>query len=117
MWKKATALALVLVFVLGLTAQAAPMRTPTKNLTLSFQGTTAICETTVRADNATDKASVTMRLWNNGRVIGTWANSGTCVVRMNESAPVVKGQSHKLTLDSTINGVKQATKSVTRTCP
>ena len=37
MLKKVATLALALVFVLGLTAQAAPMRTPTKNLALSFQ--------------------------------------------------------------------------------
>ena len=110
MWKKATVLALALVFVLSLTAQAAPMRVPTKNLTLSFQGTTATCTASVQADNTTDSVSVTMRLWNNGRVIGTWANSGTYVVRLSKSAPVVKGQSYKLTIDSTINGVKQATK-------
>lgn len=116
MWKKAVALGLMLVFLLGIAAQAVSMREPTKNLTLSFQGTTAMCAANVQADKTTDRISVTMKLWNNGTVVKTWTKSGNYVVRVSESAAVVKGQSYKLTMDSTINGVKQATKSVTKTC-
>ncbi len=118
MWKKAAALALILVFALGITAQAtAPLRIPTKNVTISFQGTTAICRATLQTDVATDKVSVTMKLWHNGRVIETWTQRGTYAIRMKETVSVVKGQSYKLTMDSTINGVRQSTKTATGTCP
>lgn len=47
----------------------------------------------------------------------TWTASGTQVVTLSKPATVEKGKTYKLTADVTINGVKQATKSTTATCP
>lgn len=117
MWKKATALALVLMFVLGLTAQAAPMRAPATTSRISFSGTTATCTVIVRGEKADDAISVTAKLWQGSTCLKTWTASGTQVVTLSKPATVEKGKTYKLTADVTINGVKQATKSTTATCP
>lgn len=117
MRKKAIALGLVLVFVLGVTVQAAPMRVPRLSPSLTFSGTIAICKATVRADNASDSILVTAKLWNGTTCLRTWTESGKLLVQLEREAPVNKGKTYKLTVDATINGVKQPTQSVSKTCP
>lgn len=118
MWKKAAVLALALVFVLGLTAQAAgPLRAPATTPRISFSGTTATCTVIVRGEKADDAISVTAKLWQGSTCLKTWNTSGTGVVQLSKPVTVEKGKTYKLTADVTINGVKQATKSTTATCP
>lgn len=112
------ALTLVLVMLLGVTAQAAePMRKPSAFPNLTFSGTTATCTATVRGDKANDQVSVTMKLWQGNTCLKTWTASGTRSVTLKEPATVSKGKTYKLTVDYTINGVQNPQKSVIRTCP
>lgn len=118
MRKRVLTLSLVLAFVLGITAQATgPARVPSRNLSLSFQGTTAMCSAAVRSDKATDKVSITVRLCNNGAVLKTWRASGTQVVRWSATAPVVRGQTYQLTMSTTINGIQCQYDNRSGTCP
>ena len=87
------------------------------NLSLSFSGTTANYSTVVRGNNTSDSISVTMKLWKGGSVIKTWSSSGSGKVSMSKTAAVKRGQTYKLTVNATINGVAQPQQSVTRTCP
>ena len=117
MWKKATAMALLLVFVLGLTAQAAPMRVPATSPRILFSGTKATCTVIVRGEKINDSISVTAKLWQGSTCLNTWRESGTQLVTLSRSTTVEKGKTYTLTADVTVNGGNQATKSVTKTCP
>jgi len=117
MRKRALVLTLVLALVLGLTAEAAPLRAPRLYENLTFSGTTATCSASVRGDNATDTISMTVRLWQGATCLKTWAANGTGSASLSKTATVTKGKTYKLTVNATINGVAQPQQSVTRTCP
>lgn len=118
MKKQGLALVMVLVMLMGVAAQATgPMRAPSVKPELSFQGTTALCSALVRGNTTKDKVVATAKLWHGSICLGTWTKSGTSYVLVKGSAPVSKGKTYKLTVDYTINGVKQPQKAITRTCP
>ena len=117
MRKRVLALTLVLAFVLGLTVQAAPLRAPRLYMNLTFSGTTATCSASVRADNATDTISMTVKLWQGATCLKTWTASGTGSASLSKTATVTRGKTYKLTVNATINGVAKPQQSVTRTCP
>ena len=118
MWKKAFALALVLVMALSIAAQATGARVPQRRVTLSFSGTTAHCVGYVRADNTTDEISATMKLWNRGKPIRTWTADKKLIVNIDENVPVTSGETYILTLDYTINdGPLSTMTSSPKTCP
>lgn len=113
MRKQLLALSLILVMLLGITAQASgPAMLPAAQTSLSFSGTTASCRIIVRGDRSSDTLSATAKLWT-GK---TWTIKGTGKIQTTKTATVSKGKTYKLTVDYTVNGVKQPQKSVTRTC-
>lgn len=116
MRKRVLALSLILALVLGMTAQAAPAKMPRVGPTLSFSGTTATCAVSVIGDKASDTIAVTAKLWKGSTCLKTWTKSGTGRVSISNTVTVTKGQTYKLTADATVNGVKQAQKSTTKTC-
>lgn len=112
------AISLVLVMLLGITAQASgPMKAPVTKPTLTFNGTTATCTVYVRGNSTTDTVAVTAKLWMGSTCLRTWTASGKNSVKISETATVSRGKTYKLTVDYTINGITQPQKSVTRTCP
>lgn len=117
MRKRVLALTLVLALGLGFTVQAAPLRAPRLYPNLTFSGTTATCTASVRADNATDTISMTVKLWQGATCLKTWTASGTGSASLSKTTTVTRGKTYKLTVDATINGVAQPQQSVTRTCP
>lgn len=118
MKNRVAALALVLIFILGISAQASgPLRQPLLYPGLTFSGTTATCKAEVYADNVSDQITVTMKLWHNGSLLKSWTKSGTMSVKMTKTATVAKGKTYKLTVDVSINGIVQPQKSITKTCP
>lgn len=117
MKKQLLALSLVLMVFFNLTAQAAgPVRVPSASPDLSFLGTTATCRIHVRADRSSDSISATAKLWSGNTCLKTWSMSGAGLIRTTKTATVSKGKTYKLTIDYTVNGVKQPQRSVTRTC-
>lgn len=115
--KRILAMSLVLVMLLCTVVQAAgPMKAPLATPTLSFSGTTATCTANVRGNNASDRLSVTMKLWNGNTCLKTWTASGTGNLRMSKTATVSKGKTYKMTVDYTVNGVKQTQQFATGTC-
>ena len=64
MRKQLLALSLILVMLLGITAQASgPAMLPAAQPSLSFSGTTASCRIIVRGDRSSDTLSATAKLW------------------------------------------------------
>lgn len=108
-------MALVLVILLQIPAQAISPRVNSFAPTLIFNGTTANCSIYVRG-KSTDKISVTLELRGGGKRIGYWTDSNTSYVAMDESATVVKGQSYTLTATVIINEELQASVPVSGIC-
>lgn len=116
--KKALSLVLLLAVVFSVSAQAAgPERIIRMTPSISFSGTTATCSVDVRGNTATDRISFVAKLWHGNTCLNTWTASGTGHATLNKTQSVTRGQTYKLTVDATINGEAQPTKSVTKTCP
>ena len=111
------ALAIPVLLTLLLTAQAADARIEWANPELSFEGTTAVCSASCRADSTKDKIEATITLYQGDSYAASWSNSGTGFVRVSGSCDVQRGKSYKLVVDYSINGTAKQPKTVTGTCP
>ena len=102
-YEKTAALTILFVFLLSsITAYAAEPRAVTVRPSLSFDGTTALCEVTVTSYGKS--IDLTLSLWQGENLIEQWTASGTSLVSISESCTVVKGKSYKLTVSGTVNG-------------
>lgn len=117
MRKRAFALAVPLLLFLALSAQALEARIPRAEPDLDFNGTTAVCSATCRADNTTDKVSATLTLYQGNTYVDSWSDSGTWRVSISESCKVESGKSYRLVLSYSINGVAKPAKATSGTCP
>ena len=101
--KKTAALTILFVFLLSsITAYAAEPRAVTVRPSLSFDGTTALCEVTVTSYGKS--IDLTLSLWQGENLIEQWTASGSSLVSISENCTVVKGKSYRLTVSGTVNG-------------
>ena len=92
MRKQLLALSLILVMLLGITAQASgPAMLPAAQPSLSFSGTTASCRIIVRGDRSSDTLSATAKLWTGKTCLKTWTIKGTGKIQTTKTATVSKG--------------------------
>ena len=115
MRKIALFLALVL-FILPVTANAATPRIVTIIPRLGFEGETAKCSVSVMADSFNDSITAVIKLWDGGYCIATWTESGSGYLNMNKTKEVNKYSEYIMTVEVTINGVRQDTVSAYGTC-
>ena len=108
-------LAIVLLVSMPLSVSAAP-RALDVDPKLSFNGTTAHCETMVVGNNTSEHIEVTMKLKWGIFNVEKWTASGYGYVYMQEQHSVNSGWTYKLVVEVTINGVEQTPVSVTGTC-
>ena len=108
-------LAIVLIVSMPTSANAAP-RALIVDAILEFDSTTAICEATVVGNNATDYIEVLLKLMHGPYCVGTWFDTGYHYVDMQGTTTVIKGDTYKLVVEVTINGVKQEPVSVSEVC-
>jgi hypothetical protein len=83
---------------------------------MSFNGTTAICSATVISGNFSDAVKVTISLWCGNSLMGSWSGSGSGMASAYGTCTAVKGNTYKLILNSTINGITQPSDYVTGVC-
>ena len=117
MRKRVFALAVPLLLLLALSAQALDARITRVEPVLDFNGTTASCSVSFRADNTKDKVTATLTLYQGNTYVDSWTDSGTGRVFISESCEVESGKSYRLVLTYSINGVAKPTKAVSGTCP
>jgi len=110
-------LAIPLVLILTLSAQADESRVEGGTPELRFDGTTATCSVSCRANNAKDKVEATLTLYQGESFVDSWNNSGTGRVFISGSCAVKSGKSYKLVLEYSINGIARQAKEITGTCP
>ena len=115
MKKQSVLLFVAMFFLLSTQVNAASTRT-VLSPTLTFDGTTAKCSIFVVGYASNDVVSATLKLWHGNTFIETWEDEATTFLSMSKTATVTKGETYKLTVDISINGVPQATVPVTRTC-
>lgn len=108
-------LAVVLVVMCAMPANAVSSRAIGGGVTLDFDGTTAVCYATITANNR-DTISATMSLWDGNDCVATWRGTATGYLVFDKTADVSKGESYTLTVDVTINGKVQPQMSTSGTC-
>lgn len=109
-------LAVLLLLLLSVSAQAAGLRAIRSSPSLTFRGTTAICSVDCKSGNSKDDLSVTLTLWQGSTWVDSWTSSGTGRVLISEQCTAKSGKDYKLVLSYTVNGQAQSSVSVTGTC-
>lgn len=117
MRRRVFALVVPLLLLLALPAYALEARSGKTIPNLYFDGTTAICTASCKADNTTDKVEGTLTLYSGETYIDSWSNSGTGRIVISGKCKVESGKSYKLVLTYSINGVAQPSGTATGTCP
>ena len=84
--------------------------------TLSFSGSTANCRVAVHGDPG-DEIDVTVKLYYNNVVVGTWSDSGEQSLTVSGSCRANSGLTYTMKSTVYINGVRQSVSDITRTCP
>lgn len=117
MFKRLLSVMVLCVMFGCMTAHAVEPRADGGNLSLTFDGATAVCTATCFGRNANDDVDVTLTLYQGSKIVASWSDSGTYRVQMQEECDVSRGRAYTLELTWTVNGQNQATESTTKTCP
>lgn len=114
--RKVAILILVVLFsVSAISVSAADQRIISVIPDLTFSGGYANCVAHIQANYSTDSIRVFAQLSREGSLIATWGDLGTGYLYFSEKAPVSQRGEYTLTITVTINNVKQAPVSITRT--
>ena len=97
-------------------AQALEPRVANCSLSLTFDGTTAICEAICTGNSSTYQVKATIELYQGNTYLASWSNEETYFVAVSGQRGVTRGKSYTLKLTYTINGVAQPEQSVTKVC-
>ena len=113
MKKRLVPLLLVLALMMSLTANAAIQATRV-NPTLTFSGTTAICEATILGSGT---INATMELWYGSTLVDSWSDSDSTCLTLAGTHSVVSGRTYTLTVSGTAGGIAFTGTPVSKTCP
>lgn len=108
-------LLLLMSMILAVPAYAASARTIDVVPDIEFNGTTATCTVRIMGDRTTDKISATMSLWQGSTLIDSWSANGAGILKIDETAQVVRNLTYNLTVNYSINGIAQVPVSISRT--
>ncbi len=115
MCKRILPLLVAALLTLTIVAGAAETRVARANITLTFQGSTAVCVASIQDEGKQVKA--TLELWCGTTMVGCWDASGTSLVEFDETATVTRGKTYRLTLVGTSNGKAFTPVNISKTCP
>ena len=105
-----------LLLTTGAAAYMQETRSIGEDMSLTFDGTTAICEAICTGNSSTDQVKATIELYQGNTYLASWSNEGTYFVAVSGQRGVTCGKSYTLKLTYTINGVAQPEQSVTKRC-
>lgn len=108
---------LLLCVMTAQSAQAAELRAMPARITLTFDGTTAVCSATCYGNQASDDLDVTLTLYQGSTYIDSWSGSGKWRVALSGECEAKSGKTYRLELTYSINGVEMPATSTTNTCP
>jgi hypothetical protein len=116
MYKKVSFAAILIVVLISITVSAyAENRAVMTVPSLSFNGTTANCQVTIKKIGKPIEA--TLELWHGCTKIAGWHDSATSRLVISETTTVVSGVTYTLTVSGTIDGVPFSSTVITKTCP
>ena len=105
--------AIILVFT-PITVQAASTRSISIQPNISYSGNKATCSASIIANSPSDYLEATIKLWRGNLCIETWEETGPGYIFFSETAPVIQGKTHTLTVDLFVNGVSQGRVAVSK---
>ena len=114
MRKTALLMALVILLVIPTSVQAAEPRLITQSLNLSYTQSVATCSANIIGELTSDYLEATIKLWRGNTCIKTWEETGNGYIIFYETARVVPGITHTLTVDLKVNGVAQDRVSISK---
>ncbi len=104
-------LALVIIFSIAIPVFAASQYTTTQ-LTLSLNGSTAVCK--FKVTDPGKYINATMELWQGSTFITSWSGSGTSIVNLSETYTITSGLTYTLKGYGTSGGVSFTAPDVTK---
>ena len=108
---------LIVALLIPVAAQAMTPRAPSAYPDIIFNGTTATCIADIYVDNATDRITATMILYNGTREIDRWMASGQGGLSFSYPAEVESGVTYRLYIRYSVNGVQRTPAEIQKTCP
>lgn len=122
MKKRVLPIVVVLVVMMAITTYATAEslgaevepRIPKVISSLSFSGTTANCQTSIRS--ASDDIVAYMELWKGSTLVSEWTATGNGTVTMNKTCSVSKGATYTLKVYGTIDGEPFSATPLSRPC-
>jgi uncharacterized membrane-anchored protein len=105
-----------LLLTTGAAAYMQETRSIGEDMSLTFDGTTAICGATCIGKTSTDYIKATLTLYQGNTYIDSWSDEGRYVIGVSGQHGVTRGKSYTLKLNYTINGIAQPEQSVTKKC-
>ena len=88
MGKRIAAVLLLVVMVLSTSVQALESLAVSDTISLSFDGTTAICSATCKGSRTDDKVKATLTLVSGGKTVASWSASDSYSVSINAPAEI-----------------------------
>lgn len=109
---------LLLVCILSAqAAQATEQRVASGRLDLFFQGTKAICSAICQGSSASSSVDATLTLYQGSAYIDSWSASGTGKVTLYGECKVTSGNTYRLELAYSVDGVAKPVLSTESYCP
>ena len=116
MRRRICALIILVVLALSISVQSIEPRTSAQ-LSLSFDGTTALCSVICRGSSSDDAIDATLTLYQGSTYVDSWSDSGKGRVVISGTCKAVSGKNYKLVVDYSVNGESQPSVYSTRQCP
>lgn len=117
MKKSVLSLALMVTLVCFSVGAVAKLYTAHGSVSLSFDGSKAVCAAWYTADNTSDALDVTLSLYRGSTLVKSWRRTGIGTVSVSERCGVQSGKTYTLTMQYSVNGVPQPDLSTTKTSP
>ena len=108
---------MIVALLIPVAAQAVTPREIYARPNIIFNGTTATCIADIYVDNATDRITATMILYNGTREIDRWMASGQGGLSFSYPAEVESGVTYRLYIRYSVNGVQRTPAEIEKTCP
>lgn len=117
MKKVVLSLVLMVTLVCFSVGAVAKLYTAHGSVSLSFDGSKAVCAAWYTADNTSDALDVTLSLYRGSTLVKSWSRAGIGTVSVSERCGVQSGKTYTLTMQYSVNGVPQPDLSTTKTSP
>ena len=104
MWKRILPLALAVMMLFTLTAQAADPRYSSNRPSLYIDDDIATCEVTYTAEDSSDSVKIILTLWCGENIVDSWTKTGTGRVTMSKTCEIVPGNTYDLVMMPVVNG-------------